>query len=186
MTQADPESLYPTHHQDAAIDGDSKGTPTPTENAPAQPTVREALKVLWRAWSRRSKLVVGSVAAVIVIVILLLVAGVFGQGQITVHGTMEVAGGVLDSSQNYPDISDGTQVVVLDPSGKVIATGQLSFDSKATKIFSKLGAFGAETVYDFTVTVPSGESRYGIVVSHRGTIWFTPKQMQKGPGLSLG
>lgn len=183
MTQIDPESPYPARDQDAALDG---GAPASVENAPSEPSAREALRVLWRAWSRRSKLVVGSVAAVIVIVISLFVGGAFGQGQMTVHGTMEVAGNVLDSSQNYPDISAGTQVVVLDSSGKVIATGQLSFDAKATKIFSKLGAFGAETVYDFTVNVPSGESRYGIVVSHRGTIWFTPKQMQKGPGLSLG
>jgi len=160
--------------------------PETVQMASPGPTARTALKMLWRAWSMRSKVIVGSAFAVVVIVIVLLVTGVFGQDQMTVHGTMEVAGNVLDSSQNYPDISDGTQVVVLDPSGKVIATGTLSFDAKATRIFSKLGAFGAETVYDFTVTVPSGESRYGIEVSHRGTIWFTSKQMQKGPGLSLG
>jgi len=53
-------------------------------------------------------------------------------------------------------------------------------------MFTKFGSFGAETWYTFTVTVPAGESRYGIEVSHRGTIWFTPQQMQKGPGLSLG
>jgi hypothetical protein len=108
----------------------------------------------------------------------------------TVHGTFEVAGDVLQSSQNYPDISGGTQVVVVDPSSKVIGTGHLTFDAKATAIFDKaLGSSSllvGETFYDFTVTVPSGEARYGIQVSHRGTIWFTPQQMGKGPGLSLG
>lgn len=147
--------------------------------------------VPWRKWANRTKIIVLATGAAIALVIVLLATGVFGQGKITVHGTFEVAGDVLQSSQNYPDISDGTQVVVVDPSGKVIGTGQLSYDAKATAVFNKaLGSaaslVGGETFYDFTVTVPSGESRYGIEVSHRGTIWFTPEQMQKGPGLSIG
>lgn len=186
MTEVVEEPPDSSREHDAAVASQGEDVPAPPQSSPAAPSARIALRMLWQAWSTRSKVIVGSAVAVAVIVGVLLVAGVFGQGQMTVHGTMQVAGNVLDSSQNYPDISDGTQVLVLDPSGKVIATGKLSFDAKATRIFAKLGAFGAETVYDFTVTVPTGESRYGIEVSHRGTIWFTPQQMQKGPGLSLG
>jgi hypothetical protein len=37
------------------------------------------------------------------------------------------------------------------------------------------------------MTVPGGEARYGITIGHNlGTVWFTPAQMAKGPGVSLG
>ena len=131
-----------------------------------------------------------SAAAVVILVVGLLTAGVFGQGPIAVHGTFEVAGDALQSSENYPDISDGTQVVVVNGSGQVIGVGHLTCDAKATATFNKvLGSdslLAGETFYSFTVSVPSGQPRYGIRVSHRGTVWFTSRQMQKGPGLSVG
>ena len=170
MTDTAQESADSTRDHDASAATHGQGEPENSESGPPAPAARTALKMLWQAWSMRTKVIAASAMAIAVIVVVLLVTGVFGQGQMTVHGTMEVAGNVLNSSQNYPDISDGTQVVVLDPSGKVIATGKLTFDAKATHVFASLGAFGAETVYDFTVTVPTGESRYGIEVSHRGTI----------------
>jgi hypothetical protein len=37
-------------------------------------------------------------------------------------------------------------------------------------------------VYNFTVTAPAGEPRYGIQVGHdRGRAWFTGQQMRQGP-----
>lgn len=144
-----------------------------------------------KPWQRKPVLIAAAaLAAVLVIVVVLLATGVFGGGTMTVHGSFQVAGNPLQSGQNYPDISDGTQVVVTDPSGKVIGTSSLSFDAKATSVLNKtlgsLSHLAGETIYDFTVTVPAGEPRYGITVGHRGTIWFTPQEMSKGPGLSLG
>ena len=82
-------------------------------------------------------------------------------------------------------------MTVTDASGKVIGTGELQYDSKATNTWAKkmgdLGEWGAETFYNWTVTVPAGQDRYGVQIGHdRGTVWFTEKQMQHGPGLSLG
>ena len=109
-----------------------------------------------------------------------------GSGQVTVHGTEDVtvnpAGGV-PVQQAFPDVTNGSQVTVVDPSGKVIGTGTLSY----TKADTTAGAsLQWAMVYGFTVTVPTGEARYGIQVGHgRGTVWFTPQQMAKGPVLSL-
>jgi hypothetical protein len=114
-----------------------------------------------------------------------------GPGSITAKGTAQ------DCTGSY---TDGTQVAVTDSTGKVLATGALAadnsrqaqqlisgYDALQVQLGSLSGANSGMAVYDFTVTVPGGQPRYGITIgSSHGTIWETPAQMRSGPGLSLG
>jgi len=111
-----------------------------------------------------------------------------GSSSITSHGTMEVEdySGSCRSDAGYSDITDGTQVVVTNSTGTVIGTGTLSYDGNVSKALSSAQSGLSACVYDFTVSVPGGLPRYGITVSHRGTIWFDSGQMESGPGLTLG
>jgi hypothetical protein len=97
---------------------------------------------------------------------------------------MQVQEDCTSAANDYPDVVQGTQVVVTNSAGTVIATGQLGAGQQQE--FAGLGSFGATCNYPFTVQVPGGLARYGITISHRGTIWFSAKQMQSGPGLTLG
>jgi hypothetical protein len=80
---------------------------------------------------------------------------------------------------DYSDVVQGTQVVVTNSAGAVIAASQLG--AGAQNNLPGLGNFGATCNYSFTVQVPGGLARYGITISRRGTIWFSAKQMQEGP-----
>jgi hypothetical protein len=117
-----------------------------------------------------------------------------GPGSFTAHGTEEVC---VDA----PDITDDTQVTVLDSAGHVLGTGSLAEDNspEATKLITQydalqvsLGSFGNSgpgmSIYTFTVTgLPGGQARYGIAVGqNRGTVYFTEQQMRSGPGVNLG
>jgi hypothetical protein len=121
---------------------------------------------------------------------------------VTANGTLTVEVnplGGISLTDAYPDITDGSQVTVTDPSGKVIGTGTLSYSQVRTDvealILGKAMGLGAEAdlmeadiaVYTFTVTgLPGGETRYGFSVgTNRGTIWESPQQV-KDPALSLG
>ncbi len=144
----------------------------------------------------------GGVTALLIILGALFAAGVFsGQGTITAHGSELVFANPLDGQnvQNaYPDISDGTQVTVVNSSGTVVGTGTLQSDPAATVRALKSAVAGISGLsasdftsfvaeYDFTVTVPGGLARYGIRAGqNRGTTWLTPQQMRNGPALSLG
>ena len=104
-------------------------------------------------------------------------------GTITSHGTMAVdfsiGGGVLGNASD--PFSDGTQVVVVNSAGTVIASSTLHAAGT-----SLLGGVFPEDRYTFTVTVPGGLPRYGIQVggTGHGTIWETPAQMIR-PALNL-
>jgi hypothetical protein len=113
--------------------------------------------------------------------------GVGSPAAITAHGQLQIMGdNALQASQDFPDITDGTEVVITDPSGKVIGTGTLGYDQAASHDSNTgLGQMLDWVAYDFTVTVPGGEPRYGVRVTTHGTVWFTSAQMQKGPSLSL-
>jgi hypothetical protein len=97
---------------------------------------------------------------------------------------MEVQEDCNSAASDYPDIEQGVQVVVTNSSGTVIGTGQLGDGKDQNNPF--LGNISTACDYSFTVQVPSGMDRYGITISHRGTIWFSAKQMQGGPSLTLG
>ena len=121
---------------------------------------------------------------------------------VTAHGTLTVEVNPLggtEVAQAYPDITDGSQVTVTDPSGKVVGTGTLAYSKSQTATEALLlgtqmglGANAADmvldiAVYTFTVTgLPGGLPRYGFSVgTNRGTIWESPSQV-KDPQLSLG
>lgn len=106
------------------------------------------------------------------------------------HGTIETTTNILSGTtpaDAYPDITDGSQVVVVSSQSNgteviVIATGSLTFKNAVNG-----GAAGIANYYTFTVTVPGGLVRYGIEIGHdRGTIWETLAQMKQGPSLCLG
>jgi hypothetical protein len=91
----------------------------------------------------------------------LLVAACGGGGQMTVHGAEDVTvspGSGMTVQDAFPDVTSGSQVTVVDPSGKVIGTGTLAYaKGDAT------AALQWEMAYVFTVTVPAGETRYRVV-----------------------
>jgi hypothetical protein len=109
-----------------------------------------------------------------------------GPGILTARGTEAVCSADYDplnpagtsAADEYPDITDGGQVTVIDSANHVIGTGTLSLAGGSTP---------AEAHYTFSVRVPSGEARYGIEIGHnRGTVWTSEKEMRSGPGVSLG
>jgi len=109
---------------------------------------------------------------------------------ITAHGTELVCTSILGDggtpAEIYPDVTDGTQVTVTDPDGKVIGTSELSSTRDAEA--AELSILPGEHVdaYAFTVKVPGGLARYGITAGHdRGTLYYTARQMKAGPRLGL-
>jgi hypothetical protein len=118
-------------------------------------------------------------AGVLIFVTGLIVLLSTGGSSFTVHGQQQVwnTSDGTSAAYAYPDVTNGTQVVVTDPSNHVIDTGSLTTDPSNTGQWYDL--------YDFTVKVPP-ESRYGIEIGNHGTVWFTESQMKNGPGLSLG
>ena len=87
MTQEDDQPA-------ASLADDQPAAPAEVVQAPPA-----AHRLPWQGWSTRARVIAGSVAAAIVVVIVLLATGVFGQGQMTVHGTFEVAGTVLSPAR---------------------------------------------------------------------------------------
>jgi len=96
--------------------------------------------------------------------------------QMTVNGTVIVPD---DSLSDPSPVSDGSQVTVTDPSGKVIGFTTLNGNAPQGATLT--------LTYGFTVKVPEGESSYGITVNGlSGTERYTQKQMQQGPALCSG
>jgi hypothetical protein len=104
-----------------------------------------------------------------------------GGGNFTAHGADTVCGDFLNgtsAADTYPDITSGATVTVIDSASHVIGTGSLS----ATTLGTSTG-----DIYKFAVTIPAGETRYGIEIGRdRGTVWESEKQMRTGPSVSLG
>lgn len=121
---------------------------------------------------------------------------------LTAHGT------ITDNSALYgqPDcVSSGDQVVVTNSSGTVLATASLreneaaerKLDSSAAVLqlvaLARLDTNGetqlpvaAVGFYDFTVTVPDGQARYGVRVGQHPVYYVSGKDMARGPALSCG
>jgi hypothetical protein len=80
------------------------------------------------------------------------------------------------------DLSDGSQIVVVNSAGTVVGTGTLS-----TSGGTNLGGGDFADTFSFAVTVPGGLSRYGIQVggTSHGTVWESAQQMKSGPALTL-
>jgi hypothetical protein len=132
---------------------------------------------------RRHKVTFGLIAGGAMILIIAVVFGTTrhaAAAPVTVHGSMTVTESCLSANSDYPDVSTGAQVIITDASGKVLAQGALGGEKTVSQ------PLGDECDYPFTVQVPSGQARYGITIGHnRGTVWFTPAEMRRGPGLSL-
>jgi hypothetical protein len=60
-----------------------------------------------------------------------------GSGTITSHGVMQVQEDCSSATSDYPDVDQGTQVVVTNSTGAVIATSQLG-DSKQNDLPGRL------------------------------------------------
>jgi hypothetical protein len=157
----------------------AEGRP-PAPPAARPPTSRAAPR---KPRQRRTILFVAvGIGGAIVTVISLLAAGMFSQGSMTVHGTEQVLVNSFDGmdiSTAFPDITAGSAVTVVDQSGKVIGNSYL--------VASDPTSWGPQdAVYSFTVTVPAGESRYGVEIGrNRGTAWFNTQQMRADPALSV-
>ena len=102
-------------------------------------------------------------------------APITSQGKVTVEYTDPGAGG--------DDLSDGSQVVVVNSSGTVIGNGTLATVSSGPGMDN----IGEQDVFSFKVQVPGGLARYGIQVggTSHGTLWETAAQMKAGPALAI-
>lgn len=102
-----------------------------------------------------------------------------GPASITANGkvTVDYTGSTGD------DLSDGSQVVIVNSAGTVIGTGTLALKHSGPGLLN----IGEEDVFSFKVTVPGGLPRYGIQVggTSHGTVWDSAAQMKSGPALSL-
>jgi hypothetical protein len=82
------------------------------------------------------------------------------------------------SGTGYSDIAPGTQVVITAPDGTVLGSGALR--NPVSKVQ------GSICLFPFTVSgIQGGEARYGVSVSDRGTVWFSPQKVA-GATLELG
>lgn len=124
----------------------------------------------------------GALAAAGLAVAALAGAGIFRHGTIVVHGTEQLVVTSYDgmsTEQAFPDITGGTPVTVVNPAGAEVGSALLSPSDPTS--------WGPQdAVYAFVVTVPAGEQKYGIQIGRdRGTVWFTPAQMLRGPAVTL-
>ena len=98
---------------------------------------------------------------------------------IAAHGTVAVD----YTSAGDDNLSDGSQVVVVNSAGTVVGNGTLALRHAGAAPFN----IGMEDDFTFAVTVPGGLPRYGIQVggTAHGTVWQTAAQMKSGPALSI-
>lgn len=156
----------------------------PLGTSPAEPGPAHHSGKLWPPRRTPTLITLAIVGAIGVVVTLLTVGGA---GSIAAHGSMEVDdfNGSCLTDPGFSDITQGTQVVVTNSGGQVVGTSALNYSAQDSAAQSGLQSGLSVCIYTFTVSVPGGLPRYGITVSHRGTVWFTATQMSKGPGLSL-
>jgi hypothetical protein len=108
---------------------------------------------------------------------------------VTIKGTMTIkddidGGTACQGDGGYSDIRGGTEVVIHDAAGKVIATGQLA-DGVGSDFATD--EIALTCTFHFTVRDVPEQDFYGIEVSHRGTVQFSAAQIERGDvELSLG
>lgn len=100
-------------------------------------------------------------------------------GDITVTSPSGVTsvGTVCTVGGGYADIKTGTQVVIKDAVGKVLATTVLGVGT---------GDGGRGCRFPFRVDVPRGSDFYGVDLGRRGVVQFTADQMADGVHLTIG
>ncbi len=91
----------------------------------------------------------------------------------TIHGTFSDATGSVTCA------TAGDQVVISDPSGKVIATATLGKDRNPGLV----NGLTAVAVYPWKATVPR-EARYGLTLGSMPKYWASAAQLRKGLDLA--
>jgi hypothetical protein len=109
-----------------------------------------------------------------------------GSSAVTIRGQIDVSNNSTFSTacgdtSDFPDVTPGTQVVVRSPSGSVLGSGSLGQGKT-----DSADGIAVSCNYPFTVTGVAAQSRYGVEVASRGTVWFTSAQVAKPIALSLG
>lgn len=181
----------------------------PAPDPPGSPHVSPVKTPIMRviaaiaAWPRGRKILAASSVLAFVAIIVVAVIVLSG-GPMTVNGTL------LDESYltggSGCGENAGSQVLIIDPSGKVLAVTTLQEDVKAERKLegspaAKLlaresnslhllggGGVAADVIgfYRFTASVPSGDSNYGVKVGGGHVVWFANARMAKGPTLNCG
>jgi hypothetical protein len=99
-------------------------------------------------------------------------------GSMVLHDGFGADGVPCSGDGGYSDIAEGTQVVISDESSKTLAVGVLKAGRRDSNGRCK---------FPFEVLrVPTGQSFYGIEVSHRGRLQYSESQIRQGLQLSLG
>jgi hypothetical protein len=119
----------------------------------------------------------GLFLAAVTVVLLTAVGCSSSPAPINAHGTVTV------DYTSSDDLSDGSQVVIVNSAGTVVGNGTLALKHSGPGMLG----IGEEDVFSFTVAVPGGLPRYGIQVggTSHGTVWDSAAQMKSGPALSL-
>mgnify|MGYP001562051118 CR=1 FL=1 len=102
---------------------------------------------------------------------------IFVSGTLSLHQGLGGRGVECTGHGGYDDISAGAQVIVTDAASKTVAVGELD-----------PGARDGEgvCVFPFSLMVPTGETIYGIEVSHRGRVQYQAGQLKQPLSLTLG
>ncbi|EOD60849.1 hypothetical protein [Amycolatopsis vancoresmycina] len=141
---------------------------------------------------KRKPLLLFAAASIVVVLVTVLTVVLTTAGSTAVNGTltllcdMQCTKSTADGYDGYTDLSDGSQVTLVNESGRVVATTELHrTPGEQTKIVAGMW------VRTFTFTfadVPSAE-RYGVHVgnNNRGTLWKDADEAERaGFQLSLG
>ncbi|WP_157995657.1 hypothetical protein [Thermomonospora amylolytica] len=109
-----------------------------------------------------------------------------GTGRVKYAGNpFEYDGTLCEVPDGYGDIP-GAQVVVTAPTGRVIATGNLSaVGVNRPGSIDGIPAASCEFAID-SAAVPEGHDFYGVEVSHRGRVQYTRDQLRTPIMLTLG
>src|ERR1700722_9469100 len=90
--------------------------------------------LLWKSWLSRpvARVAGGGLVVLLIVVAVLAATGVFrGPQTIAVHGTQFVIADPFRGrsvEQTYPDVTDGTEVTIVNPAGDVVAASTLVVD----------------------------------------------------------
>jgi hypothetical protein len=130
-----------------------------------------------------------AVAALITVITLglgLIACGSSASAAITSKGTV-----VVDYTATGPlwggtgdDLSSGSQVVILNPAGDVIGSGNLNLTNTTTMPGETAASGDFEDTLTWNVSVPGGLDRFGVRITSHGTLWYSASQI-KNPSISL-
>ncbi len=183
-----PAPTYESADQSERISGPRLDAPPSPEHS--HPATHHAVAATPGplGWISRNKLSSALIAVIVVGLGIFGLVQIIGASAVTIRGTLEVddfQGNCLTDA-GFSDLTAGTQVVVTNASGSVVGTSALTYSTSRSAAQSSLQPGLSVCIYPFSVTgVKGGQSRYGVTISYRGTVWFTPKQITKPVGLNI-